>query len=58
MNMNHERFKTLTCDEAAEISGAGRGILCLLAGAAIGLSIVSWNALAIVASVAAADQAC
>jgi len=51
-------FAILSGDDAAKIVGAGTGVSCLLAGIALGMSIISMNVIAIVASVAAADQSC
>lgn len=56
--MINEKFTLLSGDEAAEINGSRGGVFCLLAGIALGMSIISMNVIAIVASVGAADQSC
>jgi hypothetical protein len=54
--MMKEKFTSLSNDEAAET--CAQGFACMLAGAALAISLVSMNVIAIVASVAAADQSC
>jgi hypothetical protein len=56
--MINEKFTLLSSDEAAETCAQGAGLSCLLSGFALGLSLISMNVIAIVASVAAADQSC
>jgi hypothetical protein len=53
-----EKFTLMSSDEAAAIIGSRGGASCMLAGIALAISLISMNVVAIVASVAAADQSC
>ena len=56
--MIEEKFTLLSNEEEAGVIGSQGGVSCLLSGVALAISLVSMNVIAIVASVAAADQSC
>lgn len=56
--MIEKKFTLLSNEEQAGVIGSRGGISCLLSGVALAISLVSMNVIAIVASVAAADQSC